>query len=103
MSSAALGKLKAAHHQEGGGCCACVRAAKPVSAEGRRNVIANALPTRPAAPQSQPVGPIFPKPGTIQIGRGSEEHTSELQSPDHLVCLLLLQKKNHYTKDTSTH
>src|SRR5258708_12442593 len=24
----------------------------------------------------------------------SEEHTSELQSPDHLVCLLLLEKKN---------
>src|SRR5258708_27164496 len=23
----------------------------------------------------------------------SEEHTSELQSPDHLVCLLLLEKK----------
>src|SRR5258708_15036701 len=25
----------------------------------------------------------------------SEEHTSELQSPDHLVCRLLLDKKNH--------
>src|SRR5258708_4050788 len=25
----------------------------------------------------------------------SEEHTSELQSPDHLVCLLLLEKKKH--------
>src|SRR5258708_11276244 len=24
---------------------------------------------------------------------GSEEHTSELQSPDHLVCRLLLEKK----------
>src|SRR5258708_15570489 len=24
----------------------------------------------------------------------SEEHTSELQSPDHLVCRLLLDKKN---------
>src|SRR5258708_19344190 len=39
----------------------------------------------------------------VPIGRGflylvavidrSEEHTSELQSPDHLVCRLLLQKK----------
>src|SRR5258708_18440515 len=29
----------------------------------------------------------------------SEEHTSELQSPDHLVCRLLLEKK----KKTSTH
>src|SRR5258708_11563734 len=26
----------------------------------------------------------------------SEEHTSELQSPDHLVCRLLLDKKNMF-------
>src|SRR5947208_16787718 len=26
----------------------------------------------------------------------SEEHTSELQSPDHLVCRLLLEKKRHW-------
>src|SRR5258708_21353339 len=31
--------------------------------------------------------------------RRSEEHTSELQSPDHLVCRLLLEKKNQ--KDTN--
>src|SRR5438552_5205579 len=30
-------------------------------------------------------------------GERSEEHTSELQSPDHLVCRLLLEKKNNYT------
>src|SRR5258708_12613394 len=30
---------------------------------------------------------------TTFFGR-SEEHTSELQSPDHLVCRLLLEKKN---------
>src|SRR5258708_35402789 len=29
---------------------------------------------------------------SVQAGR-SEEHTSELQSPDHLVCRLLLEKK----------
>src|SRR5258708_25834909 len=28
----------------------------------------------------------------------SEEHTSELQSPDHLVCRLLLEKKNNKIK-----
>src|SRR5947208_8788383 len=28
----------------------------------------------------------------------SEEHTSELQSPDHLVCRLLLEKKKKETK-----
>src|SRR5947208_12969449 len=30
--------------------------------------------------------------------RRSEEHTSELQSPDHLVCRLLLEKKKQQTK-----
>src|SRR5258708_16180609 len=35
----------------------------------------------------------------------SEEHTSELQSPDHLVCRLLLEKKKKHknTKHTTTH
>src|SRR5258708_26864699 len=28
--------------------------------------------------------------------RRSEEHTSELQSPDHLVCRLLLEKKKNH-------
>src|SRR5438552_11581127 len=34
-------------------------------------------------------------PGALRWGDGyrSEEHTSELQSPDHLVCRLLLEKK----------
>src|SRR5258708_30047573 len=31
----------------------------------------------------------------------SEEHTSELQSPDHLVCRLLLGKKNRMPKTAS--
>src|SRR5438552_14760375 len=31
-------------------------------------------------------------PPEVDIAR-SEEHTSELQSPDHLVCRLLLEKK----------
>src|SRR5207244_12979304 len=30
--------------------------------------------------------------------RRSEEHTSELQSPDHLVCRLLLEKKKNTKK-----
>src|SRR5258708_20594681 len=35
-------------------------------------------------------------------GYRSEEHTSELQSPDHLVCRLLLEKKKNkiYTSHT---
>src|SRR5258708_20863731 len=36
------------------------------------------------------------RPGHFGIARGrSEEHTSELQSPDHLVCRLLLEKKKN--------
>src|SRR5258708_31365440 len=33
----------------------------------------------------------------------SEEHTSELQSPDHLVCRLLLEKKKNHTMTKASH
>src|SRR5258708_13886446 len=39
----------------------------------------------------------------VQVGQclaRSEEHTSELQSPDHLVCRLLLEKKKNRKPDT---
>src|SRR5258708_13954693 len=41
--------------------------------------------------------PWFQEVAQCFLGRGdrSEEHTSELQSPDHLVCRLLLEKKKH--------
>src|SRR5258708_24632689 len=35
-----------------------------------------------------------PASTTAMFIERSEEHTSELQSPDHLVCRLLLEKKN---------
>src|SRR5438552_9330169 len=39
--------------------------------------------------------PLPPWPGcAFAEAVRSEEHTSELQSPDHLVCRLLLEKKN---------
>src|SRR5258708_12962558 len=44
-------------------------------------------------------------PDTEDLGYGSgrnersEEHTSELQSPDHLVCRLLLEKKKIINKN----
>src|SRR5947208_11602135 len=31
----------------------------------------------------------------VELAARSEEHTSELQSPDHLVCRLLLEKKKN--------
>src|SRR5258708_29287543 len=46
---------------------------------------------------------MYPAPPQLFHGTGvtdddawerSEEHTSELQSPDHIVCRLLLEKKN---------
>src|SRR5947208_906965 len=45
----------------------------------------------------------FRSPGSVSTdGRvhRSEEHTSELQSPDHLVCRLLLEKKKKRSKKT---
>src|SRR5207244_12150303 len=36
------------------------------------------------------------RPAAVAVQR-SEEHTSELQSPDHLVCRLLLEKKKKKT------
>src|SRR5438552_9938790 len=46
-----------------------------------RSIAARAASTRPASPRS-------------------EEHTSELQSPDHLVCRLLLEKKKKKGNDS---
>src|SRR5258708_16961096 len=40
---------------------------------------------------------LFP---ALDDHRRSEEHTSELQSPDHLVCRLLLEKKKSFINVT---
>src|SRR5438552_15002378 len=41
--------------------------------------------------------------GIVELrARRSEEHTSELQSPDHLVCRLLLEKKKNILRRSST-
>src|SRR5207244_10746590 len=37
-----------------------------------------------------------------ETAQRSEEHTSELQSPDHLVCRLLLEKKKKKTKNNKS-
>src|SRR5690348_17998904 len=39
-------------------------------------------------------------PENIESSPRSEEHTSELQSPVHLVCRLLLEKKKNKTHNT---
>src|SRR5438552_17186056 len=38
------------------------------------------------------------EPSDVARSPRSEEHTSELQSPDHLVCRLLLEKKKNKKK-----
>src|SRR5947208_7663015 len=65
---------------------------------------ASGRPRRCRAPLSRPsrsrAGPdeVAQQGGAIRRQR-SEEHTSELQSPDHLVCHLLLEKKKKQKKD----
>src|SRR5258708_13686756 len=57
----------------------------------------DALPiSTPSARLSPASLSLFSAPALDQLRphlRRSEEHTSELQSPDHLVCRLLLEKK----------
>src|SRR5258708_12341858 len=72
--------------------------------------------TQPRTPRSPPPGRCSPghfgvsgrdrvDSGVAKCNRSarSEEHTSELQSPDHLVCRLLLEKKKNTTKPTPPH
>src|SRR3712207_7193104 len=58
----------------------------------------------PPYPQQVPIQPPTPSPSLtrtqsqplIQQNSRSEEHTSELQSRQYLVCRLLLEKKKHF-------
>src|SRR5258708_11729401 len=50
-------------------------------------------PGRPPWPARVAAGAGFPGAAAAAPGKRSEEHTSELQSPDHLAYRLLLEKK----------
>src|SRR3712207_7879453 len=54
------------------------------------------VPGHQRSPGHGPVGPD-PQPAGA-AGRRSEEHTSELQSRQYLVCRLLLEKKKYNTQ-----
>src|SRR3712207_6970825 len=43
------------------------------------------------------------QPDLLELAARSEEHTSELQSRQYLVCRLLLEKKNTRRRDTDSH
>src|SRR5258708_31118624 len=62
----------------------------------KRSVDARITSLQPPSPPAPPIVLIPPSQSAPRVpdpvGR-SEEHTSELQSPDHLVCRLLLEKK----------
>src|SRR5258708_14706750 len=70
-----------------------------------RSTLLNALTTRMrmapmpgSRPLATPTRSANPRPSVRSDleRRRSEEHTSELQSPDHLVCRLLLEKKKNH-------
>src|SRR5438876_6050880 len=69
----------------------------------------HSFPTRRSSDLPGPCGPLATTWSIVmtavelrgaEVGR-SEEHTSELQSPVHLVCRLLLEKKNARTTSSS--
>src|SRR5947208_5329218 len=67
-----------------------------IEKEGKRNVRPSTRPLRSLfAPRAtRVVRVLLVEPGRAwRLEERSEEHTSELQSPDHLVCRLLLEKK----------
>src|SRR5258708_23518384 len=74
-------------------CAATISPTDPSTRDSSSIAVAYSMYPRSAPPYSSgkitPKSPISASFGTIR----SEEHTSELQSPDHLVCRLLLEKK----------
>src|SRR5207244_11887277 len=65
-------------------------------------------PSRHAEKRGRRVAPVTDQVHEERVGKKplqqtqvlrSEEHTSELQSPDHLVCRLLLEKKKQKTRN----
>src|SRR5690606_42127778 len=62
-------------------------------------VSTSSWPTPAASPSRSPA-PARASPPAQETVKRSEEHTSELQSRENLVCRLLLEKKKQNSKDT---
>src|SRR3712207_8780342 len=80
-------RAAAARAQEGNGGLAAVRRGHHVDAHDVRPVLGRGLHQRAVH---------------THAGDRSEEHTSELQSRQYLVCRLLLEKKKKYKKNINT-
>src|SRR5258708_11697433 len=66
----------------------------PVTGTSPARIGNSSAPSSLALTMQPPISGI-PDP---RWGSRSEEHTSELQSPDHLVCRLLLEKKKNIVR-----
>src|SRR5947208_13508259 len=85
--------------------------ALPIWGRGRGGGGGGAAGTTPSPPGAEPANiaqTITTASGRPRTMTGcplarSEEHTSELQSPDHLVCRLLLEKKKNNNKTRTAH
>src|SRR5258708_27702287 len=80
--------------------CECPVVTTAMPAVKSRNRLPSTSVTQQPLPRSITNGYARVKLGDIALAMSpsftrarSEEHTSELQSPDHLVCRLLLEKK----------
>src|SRR5207244_13342576 len=67
--------------------------ALPISASAMASAIATSSPGFCHSAFCRLWRRLFPSSSSMATSARSEEHTSELQSPDHLVCRLLLEKK----------
>src|SRR4051794_41567821 len=78
------------------------RSAMELVATGPGHAGKESVAARDAMPLDIVLGaePVVVARAIVGAGGRSEEHTSELQSPVHLVCRLLLEKKK--TQHTST-
>src|SRR5438552_12544297 len=67
---------------------------RPAGSGPRASRVGPSFDTRkmPRRVRASPLGPNR-RGARVAVQGRSEEHTSELQSPDHLVCRLLLEKK----------
>src|SRR6266511_5332490 len=78
-----------------------IRRSTPATSNGCRGCRSSCSTRRAPAPAG-PIRPTrAPRPSSVRPSR-SEEHTSELQSRENLVCRLLLEKKKKKKKQHRT-